>query len=352
VLLDPDRLEVKGSPVPLVEGVMWTAGTGLAGYSFAASGTLAYVSAGGEGEGRTMVWVDRKGVVSALPAPVQAYSNPSLSPDGKHIAVGSAGGIQNSWDIWTYDLTRDTLQRLTFGLDHSSPAWTPDRKRVTFRSVYGPGKSGISWAPADRSGPAELLYTTNSPATPGNWAPDGNSLVFSSGGPAASSIFLLTRPAASAGGDSNAHQIIGAPSIVPQLSPDGHWLAYESPASGALQVYVQPFPGPGGMSQISIDGGNSPRWARNGRELFYRNGDKMMAVEVETKPAFRVGKAKVLFEGRFEGSLAGRQPAPGYDVGPDGRFLMIRRSAGQDSTVQLQVVQDWFEELKRRVPVK
>ena len=114
---------------------------------------------------------------------------------------------------------------------------------------------------------------------------------------------------------------------------------------------MQPFPGPGGKSQISIDGGNSPRWARNGRELFYRNGDKMMAVEIETKPSFRAGKPKILFEGRYEVPLTGRQPAPGYDVAPNGKFLMIRGVTEQNSTVQLNVVQDWFEELKRRVPV-
>src|SRR5262249_42060876 len=134
-------------------------------------------------------------------------------------------------------------------------------------------------------------------------------------------------------------------------SPDGLWIAYTSDDSGAYQVYVQPFRGPGGKTQISTDGGQFPRWARNGRELFYRNGDKMMAVDIETKPALRAGKPTVLFEGRYEASSSYRQPGTGYDVSPDGkRFLMIRASGEQPATTQVQVVQEWFEELKRRAP--
>ena len=351
VPFDPERLLLKGSPVPILEGVAWVSNTGMANYSFAASGTLVYVPAGGLGENRTMVWVDRKGVVEAVPAPPQGYSNPSISPDGRQIAVGIPGPTQSPWDIWTYDLTRDALQRVTFGQDNSSPAWTPDGKRITFRSVIAPGKSGISWIPVDRSGPAEPLLISDLPVTPGAWTPDGNSLVFSQGGPAATAIWVLPRPAGTTGTAQNKpRHLVGPVAVVPQLSPDGHWLAYQSSESGVFQVYAQPFPGPGGKSQISIDGGHSPRWARNGRELFYRNDDKIIAVEIETKPFFRAGKPKVLFEGRYEGTTLGRQPAPGYDVAPNGKFLMIRGAVEQASSVQLQVVQDWFEELKRRVP--
>src|SRR5262249_9042538 len=130
-----------------------------------------------------------------------------------------------------------------------------------------------------------------------------------------------------------------------QISPDGVWLAYVSNESGTPQVYLQPFQGPGGKIQISTDAGNFPRWARNGRELFYRNGDKMMAVEIETKPVLRAGRPTVLFEGRYESSPVYVQPGTGYDVSPDGkRFLMIKPGSEQPASTQLQVVQDWFEE--------
>ena len=117
------------------------------------------------------------------------------------------------------------------------------------------------------------------------------------------------------------------------------------------QVYVQPFPGPGGKWQISTEGGNAPRWARSGREMFYRNGDKMMAVDIETKPVFRAGVPRVLFEGRYEASPGGLQPGAGYDVSADGKhFLMIKSDAAQTTPGQVQVVHNWFEELRRRAP--
>jgi hypothetical protein len=129
-----------------------------------------------------------------------------------------------------------------------------------------------------------------------------------------------------------------------QFSPDGKWVAYESNETGRNEVYVVPYPGPGGKSQVSTDGGTQPRWNHNGRELFFRNGDKMMAVNVETGAAFRPGSAYMLFE-----TVAGD-----YDVTPDGRsFLMMKQAAvgpgGAGS--ELHVILNWFEELRRKVPL-
>ena len=126
-----------------------------------------------------------------------------------------------------------------------------------------------------------------------------------------------------------------------RFSPDGKWVAYTSNESGRDEVYVVPNPGPGGKTPVSTEGGTTPTWARNGRELFYRNGNKMMAVDVAAGAAFRAGAPKVLFE------------HPGdFDVAPDGRFLMIKPAAQQVQTVELRVVVNWFEELRRRVPAK
>jgi hypothetical protein len=135
----------------------------------------------------------------------------------------------------------------------------------------------------------------------------------------------------------------------PTLSPDGRWLAYASDASGRYEIYVQPYPAPGGRVQISIAGGTEPVWSRNGRELFYRSGDKMMAVEIDTRSSFSAGKPKFLFQGLY-------QPTPvldaNYDVTPDGRrFVMIKPGAEEQVPTQVNVVLNWFEELKRLVPV-
>jgi hypothetical protein len=134
----------------------------------------------------------------------------------------------------------------------------------------------------------------------------------------------------------------------PAFSPDGHWLAYISDESGRYEVYVQPYPGPGGKTQISTDGGTEPVWNRNGRELFYRSGEKMMAVDITTQPSFSAGKPKMLFQGPY---LPTGTTVPFYDVSPDGgRFLMLSPAEPTTPLTQIVVVQNWFEELKQRVP--
>ena len=137
----------------------------------------------------------------------------------------------------------------------------------------------------------------------------------------------------------------------PQISPDGRWLVYASEESGRREIYVQPFPGPGGKWQISTEGGTEPVWNRNGRELFYRSGDKMMAVDISTQPSFAAGKPRKLFEGHYLPnpiSLA----RPNYDVSADGqRFLMVKPiEQEQAAPTQINVVLNWTEELKRLVP--
>jgi serine/threonine-protein kinase len=345
VRFDPNRLQVDGSPVPVVEGVSWQGGLGFADYSFSNSGTLVYVPSGGAEENRTMVWVDREGKSEPLPAAPRAYSNPHLSPDGKRIAVAILGREQNISDIWIYDLPRGILARLTSGYLDFAPVWTPDGARVTFRSSTSSRHSGIFWVPADSSAPPQQLVTTNEPATPGAWSPEGSALVFAQGLPAKTGIWMLQR--SGDGGQWKAAPLFAANAFLPQLSPDGRWIAYVSGDSGNLQVYLQPFPGPGGKLQVSTDGGTSPRWARSARELFYRNGDKMMAIDIDTRQGLTAGRPRLLFEGQYEMSPPNMQPGTGYDVSADGkRFLMVKRG-GQSSIAQFAVVQDWFEELKR-----
>jgi serine/threonine-protein kinase len=134
----------------------------------------------------------------------------------------------------------------------------------------------------------------------------------------------------------------------PRFSPDGHWIAYVSPESGRNEIYVRPFPGPGGKWQISTDGGTEPVWNPKGRELFYRSGKKMMAAEYESQPTFSPGKPKELFEGPY---LPTPRSFPDYDVAPDGqRFLMVKPADAEQPASQINVVVNWVEELKQKVP--
>jgi len=339
VPFDAGRLQVMGNPVPILEGVSWASSVGFADFSFSDAGTLVYVP-GGASESRTLVWVDRKGTATPAPAPGRGYLRPALSPDGTRVALEIRDSAKQ--DIWIYELTRGTLTRLTFEFENSNPIWTPNGKRVTYRSQR-PDKGGLYWAPADGSGPPEPLLALQGRVRPGAWTPDGKTLAFEQGTSGSENIWML--PAA---GDPPAERkprpVLQAPyrEWEPQLSPDGRWLAYTSNESARNEVYVQPFPGPGGKWQISTDGGIQPRWARSGRELYYRNGDRMMSVDIATSPSFRAGTPQVLFEGHYESA---------YAVALDSRrFLMLKGSGEQSAAGQVQVVMEWFEELKRRVP--
>ena len=193
---------------------------------------------------------------------------------------------------------------------------------------------------------------------PNSWSPDGQLLAFNEINPiTGSDIWVLQR------GDKKAQPFLRTPFAEEsaRFSPDGRWLAYMSNESGRYEIYVQPYPGPGGKWQISTDGGTEPQWNRNGRELFYRsgeNGTKLMAVEITTEARFSAGKPKMLFEGQYVLSAITRTSAMmrTYDVSPDGRrFLMIKEiKEGERATsvTQINIVLNWTEELKQRVPVK
>jgi Tol biopolymer transport system component len=180
-------------------------------------------------------------------------------------------------------MVQDTLTRLTFGGDDNLySAWAPDGKKVAFSSNRE-GPISIFWQPSDGSGSVERLTTGENTDYPSSFSPDGQLLVFTDANPSTGfDIWILrlndrkTQPFIQASYNQG-----GA-----RFSPDGHWLAYISDESGRYEVYVQPYPGPGGKYQISTEGGTEPVWNRNGKELFYRSGDKMMTVEVTTQPNF------------------------------------------------------------------
>jgi len=342
VPFDADRLQVTGAPVPVVENVFQTPG-GTAQYSISSTGSLVYVSGRAAAIQRKLVWVSRNGMEQPLTAPALAYGYPRISPDGRRIAVE----LDNQ--IWLHDPSRDTLTRFTFeGSANQSPGWTPDGKRIAFRSnKEGPSSLGLFWQLADGSGGLERLTTGARVQNLTSWSGDGQLLAFFEPGTNTQrDIWVLQMS------DRKVQLFLQTPfnEGAASFSPDGHWLAYLSNESGRPEIYVQPYPGPGGKWQISTDGGTEPLWNRNGRELFYRSGNRMMAVQVSTQPTFSAGKPAMLFEKEY---AASQFPATGiaYDVSPDGqRFLMVKEIEQSSSATQINVVLNWFEELKRRVP--
>jgi Tol biopolymer transport system component len=283
-----------------------------------------------------MVWVTRHGLEQPVTDATRAYNYPRVAPDG-HRSVVSVNG-----DLWIWDTARATFTPLTSDATAANtyPVWTPDGKRVVFRT-----RTGLRWIEADGSGPSQAIADTIPNDYPSSVSPDGRTLAFlriSEG--TSGDVYVL-----SLSGEPQPRPIVQGPAYEggPQFSPDGRWLAYASNESGVFQVYLRAFPGPEGRWPVSTEGGSQPRWSRNGKELFYRNGNKLMVVEVSTTPQPVLSTPRLLFEQPYTRSAI---TMPDYDVSPDGqRFLMLKPEAGYG---RLNVVLNWQEELKQRVPTK
>ncbi len=320
-----------------------TGGSSIAQFSFSSQGSLVYVSGGmGEGE-RTLMWVDRKGAAQPLTETPRAFESPRLSPDGQRVVVT----IRNAnTDVWVYDLRRTTLTRFTTeAAEEETPIWTPDGSRLAFASSRPGEPRTVFLKAADGSGDEDVLLTSEHHPHVGSFSPDGQVLVFVEVHPTSHEdlwVFQLE------GGEPRPFLQTLFTEASPSFSPDGKWLAYNSDKSGRQEVYVQPFPGPGSVWQISSQGGEEPLWALNGGqiELFYRNGDRMMVVDITTEASLSVGNPRLLFEGRYWSTA---WHLTNYDVSPDGqRFLMVKED--RSAVTQINVVLNWFEELKRLVP--
>ncbi|MBI1789028.1 MAG: PD40 domain-containing protein [Acidobacteria bacterium] len=281
--------------------------------------------------------------------PPRMYLHPRLSPDGRQIAVEIEGPTH---DLYSYEIARGVLTRVSLHGSSHWPVWTPDGKRLAFR-IWWPGeKFTMWWMPADRSAAAERLTTFGNRQSPADWTPDGKVMAFTQNSPETGpDVYVLPIV------DPQRKPIPFAQTKFaegsPRFSPDARWIAYTSNESGRNEIYVQSYPGPGPKIQISTEGGMDATWRRNGGELYYRNGDKMMAVGVATHPAFTASTPRLLWEGRYALGTSSSCGAPGptssnYDVTPDGQhFLMVQDSGKEVAPSQINVVLNWTEELKR-----
>lgn len=253
----------------------------------------------------------------------------------------------NPKELWVGDLESLTMNRVTAdGALNAAPAWSPDGSRVAFASRRNTAVQNIYWMRPDGSG-IERLTTGEFNEVPQDWSPDGKTLIYyETNSTTGYDLWTLTFDR-----ERTVEPLLVTPfnELSARVSPDGRHLAYLSDRSGRQEVYVQPFPGPGEPRQVSTDGGTEPVWARSGRELFYRQGEKMMVVDVSLSSVVTAARPRLLFEGRYERSflVSGLRF---YDVSPDGqRFLMVK-SDTPTAPRQLHLVVNWFEELKRLVP--
>jgi eukaryotic-like serine/threonine-protein kinase len=336
---DPVRLKVAGPSVLVLEGVSSSGAYGSADFAVSRDGSLVYVPGKMRGTDRRLVRVNRAGKTRPLTDSRRAFSSLSLSPDGGRLALTIEAANDQ---IWVYDLERSTLSPQTLRWNNNEVIWTPDGNRLTFTSTRGTA-SNLFWQPADGSGPAERLTTSAHWQSAQAWSPDGKTLVFL-GNDNTHTIWILQ-----VDGDRRPRPFLHVPFLrdPARLSPNGRWLAYVSDESGREEVYVVPFPGSGGRWPISTDGGSQPVWARNGQELFYRSGDRMMAVAVTTDATFGASKPRLLFEAK-----APPDTAPNYDVTPEGEFLMIEPGESDTPPSQINVVLNWLQEVRQRVAAK
>jgi Tol biopolymer transport system component len=325
------------APIPLPE-LPRIENEGAADYVISPNGTLAYVAGGPARYAQRVVWVDRAGRVEPLPLPEKDYEAVALSPDGQRAVLQIREGAIG---LWLYDFARQTLTPFATASGSSqAAAWTPDGRRIVYRGTRQ-GTRNLYWKPTDGSGDEERLTTKPGVVhTPTSVSPDGRWVAFAEGGGSVQGttwVMSLT-------GDRTPRVFVKG-GVAAEFSPDGQWIAYQSAESGNLEVYLAPFPGPGPRIPVSAGGGESPSWSRDGSELFYTRADRLMSVSITRGPTLSVSAPRMLFEGRFRGSLNTVTP---FDISLDGRrFIRVQQAQPDRAVTRIEVVLNWTGQLVR-----
>ncbi len=326
---DLDTWEVHGTPVRVVDGVVTSPTYGTAAYALSRDSALVFVPGRALRGNGTLVWVDRQGNAVPISSERRDYLTAAVSPDGTRLAL-EIGGANDS--LWTYDLARDVLARLTFFQgDLTATVWSPDGSKLAF-TVPQPDR--VLWIAADGSGVEKELLAGEMAGAPTSWTPDGEWLLLNSE-TAADRTDILALPAE--GGVPT--PVLASPfdEEAAASSPDGRWIAYESDFSGRREVYVTSFPEPGRRVQISQAGGLAPVWRRDQSELFFRSGDQVLAAAVQPGETFSASAPRVLFEGNFQSGV--------FDVDADGRRFVMVRTDELTSPAQLNLIVNFGREL-------
>jgi eukaryotic-like serine/threonine-protein kinase len=328
VPFDSGRLVVTGTPARVIESVAVSV-DGAAQFAVSRTGSTVYLPSILDSHARRLVVVERSDV-TPLAAPSHGYVTPRISPDGRRVLVGVA---DDSEHVWVYDLSAGTLTQVTFDAANRTPIWTADGQWVTFASNRN-GALNLFSVSADGSGAAQRLTTSDYLQVPGSWSPDGSTLAFVEQHPTSGRDIWLLR----AGADRTPFATSAFDESAPRFSPDGRWIAYVSNESGQAEVYARPATATAVGRQISIGGGLEPVWRADGRALFYRARNGLIAVPVLDASSLRTGPAKLVFEGAVE---AGTFDAAGYDaiVGTE-RFVMIT-SSPKSTPTNPQVILNW-----------
>ena len=344
---DLSTLAVTTSPMPMVEGVT-VKESGAANFDLSDNGTLVYMPGESRRGERRVAWLDRQGTISAIAAlPPSDYRTVHLNRDATQVVFES--GPAGNGDVSTFDLQRGTRNVLTSGNDDDrGPVWAPDQQRIVFGSNRD-GAWGVFAVSADGSGAVGRLGRFDSAVElwPFSWSLDGR-LAFSANMGGDGDIGILTPGTAAIDWRLRTPEIEGAPAV----SPNGRWVSYSRQAGARAEIFLERFPGFGDRRPVSADGGQVSLWSRDGRQLYYldRTRTQIMVVDVTygRGDQIQIGKPRGLVKAAIYGGRGWRA----YDVAPDGRFIIVTADTETlDSRAMPMVEQNWFEELRRKVPV-
>ena len=329
VPFDLDRLEITGAEVPALEGVFRGPGGGAAAFTVSEAGTLAYVAGGFE---RSLWLVDRDGREARVPVDMRGYRWPRVSPDGSRIAVIVD---PRPSDVWIVDLQRGSAERLTTSGHHVNPAWAPDGERLGFSLV-----GDLHWMHWREGGDPQLASARPLAQFQPSWSIDDYVMVNEFHPENLSDLAVINL------NDGSSAPFLETPAneAAPSFSPDGRWVSYQSNLSSVREVYVRPFPGPGPPYPVSVGGGRDSKWSKDGTEISYRSGNCILAVNVRTTPEFSSSPPQEL----FDASGYDFSQTINWDVGPEGRFVMVKSDPSMLRRIIL--VQNFFEELRQVVP--
>jgi serine/threonine protein kinase len=352
VPFDPKKLETLGSPMPVLGQVSYSAMFGSAKVSFSRTGTLVYRSRELDASRVVIQWLDSQGKSQALLDKPGLFVNPDLSPDGQRLAVAN-DDVHSG--IWIYDIRRDTLSPLTGERNGTHPVWTPDGQYIVYQAP-----DGIRYSRADGGGGGQPLTENKEFQYPSAFSPDGKRLAFYQGG--AQGFDLWTMPVEREGEKLKA----GMPQLFQHtsygergasFSPDGRWLAYSSNESGSSQVYVRAFPDKGGHWQVSSDGGTSPIFSRNGKELFFFDvpDDRIMVASYSVKGGSFVGEKPRAWSEQSVALTMGGAVGAQYDLALDGKRIAVATYAAgsaQQDAGHVIFLENFIDELQRKAPLK
>jgi serine/threonine protein kinase/Tol biopolymer transport system component len=334
---DAGALELRGEPFPVAENLP-IGSSGIANFTISNDGILVYRAS--SSIVNRLVWLSRTGQELSEVAPAADFRAPALSPDGSKVAIRRSDPDSRNLDIWVIDLARGTTTRFSFDpADDGSPIWSPDGSKVGWTG----GGESIRMKSANGAGEEEKIAGLTGIAATLGWSADGNTIFYQG-----YSSNLMDVFAVDLNGDRKPRTIVGSRFVEgrAQLSPDGHWLAYQSDESGRPEVYVVSYPGGGGKWQISSSSGLEPCWSRDGRELFYLGGDgRFMSTPIPAGPGFNPGTPQPLFRVQFEPGSSGRRNV--YCPSPDGKKFLFLVPAGQNETPMTALV-NWRGSTRRK----